>query len=313
MKYAVGVDIGGTTVKLGIFNMDGKLLDKWEIPTRVEDNGKNIISDIECSIQKKSSEMNIRKEEICGIGLGVPGPVGEDGTVYKCANLGWGNCNPAKEMKTFTNVPIKVGNDANVAALGEMWQGGAKGYQNVVMITLGTGIGSGIIIGGKIVTGRNGSAGEIGHINVNENETAVCGCGKSGCMEQFASANGIVRITKRYLATKPDIDSTLRSMNDFTCKDIFDEAAKGDVVAETMVNEAGYVIGKGLAIIANVINPEVFVIGGGVSKGGNLLLNPIKEYFKEFVFHAAEDTEIKIAELGNDAGIYGCAKLAISE
>lgn len=310
MKYAVGVDIGGTTVKMGIFHADGRLLDKWEIPTRVEKNGKNILSDIEAAVTGRLKKADIRTDDVCGIGLGVPGPVGEDGTVYKCANLGWGICNPAEEMRKLTSIPVKTANDANAAALGEMWQGSAKGCQNVVMVTLGTGIGSGIIIGGRILSGANGSAGEIGHINVNEEETDVCGCGRRGCMEQFASANGIVRVTRRYLAMKPEIGSALRS-KDFTCKDIFDEAAAGDVIADTMVSEAGYVIGKGLAIVANVVNPEVFVIGGGVSGAGDILLNPIREFYKEFVFHAAADTEIRLAELGNDAGIYGCAKLVM--
>lgn len=311
MKYAVGADIGGTSVKIGIFHTDGTLLEKWEIPTRVEEHGKNILSDIGASIRTGLEQAEIKTEEVCGIGLGVPGPVGKDGTVYKCANLGWGICNPIEEMKKIIDIPVKVANDANAAALGEMWQGSGRGHRDLVMITLGTGIGSGIIIDGKILNGTNGSAGEIGHINITEKETDVCGCGKRGCMEQFASANGIVRCTERYLSTKPEIASSLRLIKDFSCKDIFREAARGDVIADTMVSEAGYVIGKGLAIIANIINPEVFVIGGGVSQAGDLLLNPIKEFYKEFVFHAAKDTEIKLAELGNEAGIYGCAKMAI--
>lgn len=313
MKHAIGVDIGGTTVKLGIFNTHGTLLEKWEIPTRVEEHGKNIITDIVSAIHVKLKEAKISIESVIGIGLGVPGPVGEDGTVYKCANLGWGTCKPAEDMQRLTGISVKIANDANVAALGEMWQGGGRGHQNVVMVTLGTGVGSGIIIGGKILPGKNGSAGEIGHINVCERETEICGCGKRGCMEQYASANGIVRATKRYLATVPEIKSTLRTIENLTCKEIFEQALAGDAIAETMVSEAGYVIGKGLAMIANTLDPEVFVIGGGVSRAGEQLLKPVREFYKEFSFHAAANTEIKQAELGNDAGIYGCAKMVMRE
>lgn len=311
MKYAVGADVGGTSVKMGIFSINGILLKKWEIPTRTEERGKHILSDISKSICKELKQEGIETGEVCGIGLGVPGPVGRDGAVYKCPNLGWGICNPVEEMRKLIDIPIRAVNDANAAALGEMWQGSAKSCRDVVMITLGTGIGSGIIIDGKILNGTHGSAGEIGHINTTEEETDVCGCGRRGCMEQFASASGIVRVTRRYLSAKPEIASSLRSIEDFSCKDILCEAEKGDVIADTMVNEAGYVIGKGLAILANILDPEVFVIGGGVSQAGEILLKPIREFYEEFVFHTARNTEIRLAELGNEAGIYGCAKLAI--
>ena len=292
-KYGFGVDIGGTTCKMGLFETTGILVEKWEIPTRKENNGENVLPDVADSIEKKLSEKNIDREEIQGVGIGVPGPVTSEGIVQCCVNLGWGVVNVAEEMGKRTGFKIKVGNDANVAALGEMWQGGGKGHRNVVMVTLGTGVGGGIIVDGKIVAGSHGAGGEIGHIMVDETETETCGCGKRGCLEQYASATGVVRLAKRKLAATEE------------------ETKAGDKVAGEVVEQMADILGTALAGIACVVDPEVFVIGGGVSKAGSIVTDSVKKYFMEKTFHACKDAEFALAKLGNDAGMYGCVQMIL--
>ena len=305
-KYVFGVDIGGTTVKLGFFSTEGELLDKWEITTRKDEGGAYILSDIAASIEEKLSKDGIDKTDIQGVGMGVPGPVKEDGTVLKCVNLGWGVINAAQELSDLIGLPVKVGNDANMAALGEYWQGGGKGYENVVMVTLGTGVGGGIIINGKMLAGVNGAGGEIGHMTIDLDEQDVCNCGKKGCLEQYASATGIVRLANRALQTS-DKPSTLREVKYISAKEIFDAAKSGDNLATELIEEFGKRLGLALANIACVVDPEVFVIGGGVSKAGDILIDATQKYFKEYAFHACRNTKFELATLGNDAGMYGGA------
>lgn len=219
--------------------------------------------------------------------------------------------NVENELGQITGLKVRAGNDANVAALGEMWQGGGKGYRNMVMVTLGTGVGGGIIINEHILAGINGAAGEIGHIPMRDDETETCGCGKKGCLEQYASATGIVRMTKEYLEKNPNVKTTLKEMVEFTAKDIFDAAKNGDKAALIMVDEVGCMLGKALASIACTVNPEVFVIGGGMAKAGDILLDAIKKYYTQYVFHAACETIFKHAELSNNAGIYGGVRLVL--
>ncbi len=304
-KYGFGVDIGGTTIKMGFFETDGTLLDKWEIKTDTSNNGENILYDVAKAVDNKLAQEAISKDEVQGIGIGVPGPVRGDGTVNRCVNLGWGVFNVAEKLSSLTGINVKVGNDANVAALGEMWQGGAKGCQDVVMVTLGTGVGGGIIVDGKIVAGFHGAGGEIGHITVNPDEIEACNCGKYGCLEQYTSATGIVRMAKRKLAKTQD-DTSLRSIENVTAKDIFDAAKAGDEVAKELVDELGEILGSALATISCVVNPEAIVVGGGVSKAGAILIDTIAEHFRENAFHACRETRFELATLGNDAGIYGC-------
>ncbi|GEA30438.1 MULTISPECIES: ROK family glucokinase [Clostridium] len=307
-KYIFGVDIGGTTVKLGLFETEGTLLEKWEIKTRKEEKGKYIIKDIVETIENKLNENNISKTEVLGIGIGVPGPVKDDGTVLKCVNLGWKVFNIVDQVNKLVKLPIKAANDANVAALGEMWRGGGKGYKNAVMVTLGTGVGGGIIVDGKIISGSNGAGGEIGHIKVSDNETECCGCGNKGCLEQYASATGIVSLANKALKnTKTKSD--LKNFGNLSAKDIFDSAKAGDELALELVDDFGNRLGKALANIACVIDPEIFVIGGGVSKNGSFLIESITKYFKENAFHISRNTKFELAKLGNDAGIYGAARL----
>ena len=311
-KYAYGVDIGGTTVKIGFFETTGKLVDTWEIPTRTENDGELILPDIAESIKENNEKNSITTDDIEGIGMGVPGPVKDDGTVLKCVNLGWGVFNVEKALSVICGgVKVKAGNDANVAALGEIWQGGGKGYEDVVMITLGTGVGGGIIRGGKIVAGTNGAAGEIGHMPMIDDESECCGCGKKGCLEQYASANGLVNVAEKYIAAHRTVETELDLNAGFTAKDVCDAAKAGDKAGLAAVEESMRLLGKAMASVSCVIDPQVFVVGGGLSKAGNIIIDTASKYYKEYAFHASRETEIKLATLGNAAGMYGGVKMVI--
>lgn len=309
-KYVFGVDVGGTTVKLGLFDEGGTVLDKWEIPTRTENSGANILPDIAESILNKMSEKAITKEDVAGVGIGAPGPVDGEGIIHKAVNLGWDEMNLKKELTTLLGgIRVEGGNDANVAALGEMWKGGGQGHKNLVAVTLGTGVGGGIIVNGKIMTGATGSGGEIGHIHVEDDEAEACGCGNYGCLEEYASATGITRLANRKLKAS-DKDSVLRQ-GEVSAKTVFDAVKAGDELAIEIAQQFGDYLGKGLAVIAGVINPEVFVIGGGVSKAGEVLFEYIRPSFDKTVFHGCKETLFALATLGNDAGIYGAAKMVL--
>ena len=310
MKYGFGVDLGGTTVKLAYFDEIGNLLDKWEIPTVRTDNGAQILPDIAAAIKGYLAEKNIPSAEIIGVGIGVPGPVLPDGTVNKCINLGWGVFNIEQTLADLSGFPVKAGNDATVAALGECWKGGGAGCNNMVFATLGTGVGGGIVLNGNVIHGTHGAGGEIGHMVLNRNETETCGCGKKGCVEQYCSATGVVRIAKQFLA-KSDTPSSLRSVDPLTCKDVFDAGAAGDSLAGEILEQVYSYMGEFLANICCVIDPEAVVLGGGVSKAGQPLLDGTKRYYIKHVFHATRDVRFALAVLGNDAGAYGAFKLAL--
>ena len=310
-KYAFGVDIGGTSVKMGLFDADGVVLEKWEIPTNTADGGKAVLPDIAASIDEKLAQKNIVREEIIGIGMGVPGPVDNHGNVLRCVNLGWGFFNVEETLSGMTGMKVRAGNDANVAALGEMWKGGGKGHKSIVMVTLGTGVGGGVIVDGRILAGANGAGGEIGHMPVNKHETERCGCGNRGCLEQYASATGIVRMARIKLE-QTDCQTVLRGIEKPTAKDVLDAAKAGDKIGLELLDELGERLGTALARIAVVCNPEVFVIGGGVSRAGTILTGAIEKHFKEKAFHAIAETPIVLAELGNDAGMYGGVKMVLS-
>ena len=312
-KYVVGVDVGGTTVKLGMFDVNGDVTAKWEIPTRTEDGGKLILPDIADSIKKEIVAHDISAEDVIGVGIGVPGPVDDKGVVHKAVNLGWDRDFSLVDAMAplLPNMPVKGGNDANVAALGEMWKGGGQGCSNLVAVTLGTGVGGGIIINGRLVNGSTGAGGEIGHIHIEDNEIEACGCGNYGCLEEYASATGIVRLANRELASSDDA-SVLRDQK-ITAKSVFDAVKAGDALAIRVAEKFGDYLGKGLAIIAGVVNPEIFVIGGGVSKAGDVLFDYIRPSFEKTVFHGSKNTRFALATLGNDAGIYGAAKLVLED
>ncbi len=312
-KYCFGVDLGGTTVKIGLFTPEGEVVEKWEIPTRTQENGSKILPDIADAILAKMQEREIAKEAVIGVGIGVPGPVDDAGMVYRAVNLGWDVFNINETLSGLLGIDVKAGNDANVAALGEMWCGGAKGYKDIVLATLGTGIGGGIITNGKIVTGSRGAGGEIGHMHLVDDEPDACGCGNHGCFEQYGSATGIVRLAKRRLAASEE-DSVLRTAQaegTLSAKAVFDAVKDGDKVACEIAEEYGMYLGKGLAAVAAVVNPEVFVLGGGVSKAGEILFQFIEKNYQKYTFHACQNAVFKLATLGNDAGIYGAAKLVL--
>ncbi len=308
-KYCFGADIGGTTVKLGLFNTEGNILDKWEIKTHTENEGSAILPDTAAAILAKMEERKLNPEEVAGIGVGVPGPVSIDGIVPHTANLGWGYKEVTKELSERTGLPCKAGNDANVAALGEMWMGGAKGHKDVLLLTLGTGVGGGIIVDGKILTGAHGAGGEIGHIHVEDQIEEHCGCGNQGCLEQFASATGIARLARAALAESEE-PSILRE-GEVTAKAVFDALKEGDELAKRVVERFGRYLGTAISVMAGILDPEVIVIGGGVSKAGWILLDYIRRYYKPYAYKSSKETEFALAQLGNDAGIYGCAKLIL--
>lgn len=310
MKYGFGVDLGGTTVKIAYFDETGNMLCKWEIPTDRTDDGKNILPDIANSIKSYLQDNSIDPANIVGVGIGVPGAVLPDGTVNKCINLGWGVFNIEKKLSELTGFPVKAGNDATVAAMGECWKGGGQGCKNLVFATLGTGVGGGIVVGGKVIHGIHGAGGEIGHLVLNRDETEQCNCGKHGCVEQYCSATGIVRLAKKHL-NAVDAPSSLRSLENLTCKDVFDAGAAGDKAALEILEQVYSYLGEFLANVCCVTDPEVIVLGGGVSKAGKPLIDGVRRYYQKFVFHAAKDTRIELATLGNDAGAYGAFKLAL--
>ncbi|MBO7334803.1 MAG: ROK family glucokinase [Lachnospiraceae bacterium] len=309
MKYVFGVDIGGTTVKMGLLSDEGKCLEKWEINTDKSNGGEKILPDVAASIEAKLKEKNISKDDVIGVGAGVPGPVDSKGVVHKAVNLGWGTFDAAETLSKLTGLKAMVGNDANVAALGEMWLGGGIGYSDIVMVTLGTGVGGGIIIDGKIVNGSSGAGGEIGHMHMKDDEEKACGCGGHGCLEQYASATGISRTASEKFASWGR--ETVLTKDDLSAKAVFDGVKAGDELCIEIATEFGNVLGKGLAMIAAVVNPEAFVIGGGVSKAGEILLNYITPSFDKYAFSGSKNAKMVLATLGNDAGMYGAAKLVL--
>jgi len=312
-EYCIGIDIGATSIKMGLFETSGKLLNKWEIDTNKEDNGRYILSEIVSSLNHQlglQDELKIEHSNIKGIGIGIPGPVTGDGNVSASVNLGWVNVSVKDQLKQLIDIPVKVGNDANVATLGEMWQGSGKGYKNLVMITLGTGVGGGVVIDEKIVSGFYGAAGEFGHMPIIYDEVVRCNCGKCGCLEQAASATGIINEAKKRIERK-DIKSILDKVENLTAYDIFEAAKAGDELANQVIDRAAKYLGIAMASITGVIDPEVFIIGGGVSGAGQILLDLVKKHYMENVLFLSKDTQIKLAALKNDAGIYGAARMVL--
>lgn len=305
-EYIFGVDVGGTSIKAGMFTTDGTLLDKWQIPTDKSRDGNNILPDIAGSLKNKMNQKGIDKERFIGVGVGVPGPVDKNGIVHRCVNLGWGVFSIADCMAELTGMKVMASNDANVAALGEMWKGSGMGFKNIVFITLGTGVGGGIVCDGRLIVGENGSAGEIGHITVDINEKSQCTCGKHGCLEQYASATGMAAQARKLIESGMET-----SLNDVNAKAIVDGAKKGDKLCLLVMEKMGYALGLGLSHAGEICDPEVYIIGGGVSKAGDFILGFIEKYYKEYSFHAVRNAKFKIASLGNDAGIYGAAGLLL--
>ena len=312
-EYAFGIDLGGTTAKIGLFTTSGALLEKWEVATDTSNAGEHILENLAAAILGKMNEQGIQPEQVEGVGIGVPGPVLDSSIVpIVCANLGgWGERNVSAQLSGLLNgLKVLVGNDANVAALGEIWMGAAKGAKNAVMVTLGTGVGGGVVVNGKVIDGVHGAGGEIGHITVNRHETATCGCGKHGCLEQYSSATGVVRCMKKLLDENPDTPCVLRG-TEFAAKDVFDAARNGDALAAREVDEMSDTLGMALANIASTVDPEAFLVGGGVARTGDVLFAPLNKHFQEYAFKSCREIPIKQASLGNDAGIYGAVRLIV--
>ncbi|MGN0307395.1 MAG: ROK family glucokinase [Lachnospiraceae bacterium] len=308
-RYCFGVDVGGTTIKMGLFTVEGELLEKWEIPTRTENQSEAVLPDVAAAVKGKMAEKGIDKQEVAGVGFGVPGPVTSEGVIVMNANLGWRNKHVSEELEELTGLPCKGGNDVKTAGLGEMWRGGAAGYKDAVFITLGTGVGAAIIVDSKVILGSKGAAGEVGHIKVDGEITQPCGCGGIGCMEQFASAPGIVRMAKQLLE-ESDRPSLLRE-GEITAKAVFDAVKAGDEVAKEVAEKFGHYLGYALAATAAIVDPEAFIIGGGVSRAGDILIEYVQKYYKQYVWPGCRDKEFVLAKLGNDAGIYGAASYVL--
>jgi glucokinase len=308
----IGADIGGTTVKLAFIKTDGSIEEKWEIPTNTEQQGKSIPADISQSIDKKLKEMKIHKEAVIGIGAGAPGFVNTNtGFIHEAVNIGWKNFDFGSHLKELTGVPVWIDNDANLAALGENWLGAGKGCTELIAVTLGTGVGGGIIANGNVLNGANGTAAELGHVTVVPDGGAPCNCGKTGCLETVSSATGIVRIAKEVAKSYPESSlHTVANNGELTAKDVFDAADAGDEAAVKVILEVTDVLGMAIANMAIAINPEKIVIGGGVSKAGAQLLTPLEEAYRKYALRrTAEASHFEIAELGNDAGVIGGAYL----
>lgn len=312
-KYALGVDLGGTTIKFGLFTSDGRLLEKWRIKTRKGNQGEFILADIAWEVNTKLKTKDIHKEEVVGLGIGIPGAVLENGYVAPCVNLDqWGGSEVIPILTQMCDLEVRITNDANAAALGEMWQGSARGSHNFVFITLGTGVGGCIVLDGKVVFGTHGAGGEIGHIKVRDDKTWTCGCGKKGCLEQYASATGLERQARTTLADTKEY-SVLRAYTaPLTAEIIFDAARSGDSIALKLLDNFVVDLGKALAAVTCICDPGMIVIGGGISAAGDILLNAIKEKYIDFAFPSTERTEFRLAQLGNDAGIFGAAKLILN-
>ncbi len=312
-EYAFGIDLGGTTAKIGLFTTTGDLLEKWEVPTDTSDQGARILPNLAAAVQDKMAQRSLSPDQIEGVGLGVPGPVQDSSVVaIVCANLGgWGDCDAGAQLSQLLGgLRVQVGNDANVAALGEIWMGAAKGCRSAVMVTLGTGVGGGVVADGKLIEGAHGAGGEIGHITVNPQEPAQCGCGKHGCLEQYSSATGVVRCMNKLLEQNPDVPCTLRG-RDFAAKDVFDAARSGDKLAQQEVEDMTLTLALALGNIAAITDPEMFLVGGGVARAGDVLLEPLSRHYQANAFLSCRNTPIRLASLGNDAGIYGAVRLIV--
>lgn len=314
MKRILAADIGGTTCKLGIFTSDFELLEKWEIPTDIADEGIRILEDIHQAFKSKVGSREYSTESIIGIGIGVPGPVDfNNGILNGAINLNWTKQMPiAAEFEAISGIPAIVDNDANVAALGEQFKGAGSGHKDVVMVTLGTGVGGGVVSNGMLIHGHGGAAGEIGHIYVDYNQRFQCNCGKKGCLETVASATGMKNLALHYYGsgmTETLLEAEIEA-GSLSAKAIVEAAVQDDELALKVVDEVAHFIAVALSTLSAATNPKYFILGGGVSRAGRMLTDRIETYYRPLTFSPAyEGTEIVMAELGNDAGIYGAARL----
>ncbi len=313
-KRGIGVDVGGTEVKFGLFSGEGELLRRWKIPTDRTDNCANVIRGIAESIRREMAADGLSLTDLAGIGMAVPGPVQPDGFVEVCVNLHWKKRYPARELSGLLDgVRVEIGNDANAAALGEAWKGGGAGVQDAVLFTLGTGVGGGVILGGKILNGHHGIGGEVGHMHVRDGETEVCNCGGRGCLEQVASATGIVREAKRAMENS-SAPTRMREFGEkITAKDVCDLGRAGDPMADAVMETVARYLGIAISHVCVTVDPEVFIIGGGVSRAGSYLIDKIQKYFRQYTTISQNHADVVLATLGNDAGIYGAVRMVLAD
>lgn len=310
MGVIIGVDVGGTQIKFGLFSEEYALIKKWSCKTDLAESGRRIIPSAAEEIYRMLEEKGIGREEVYGIGMGIPGPVDSEGYVRNCVNLHWNNFHVVREMKHFfPKAAIAAENDANAAAFGEYYRGAGRAFSSMMLVTLGTGVGGGIVLNGQILSGAHSIAGEIGHVTVYPDEESVCNCGNHGCVDQFASATGIVRYMKKLLAGT-EADSMLRGLGKMTAKEICEAADRGDGLAVKCLDKCLGALGIGLGYFSHAFDPEVYVIGGGVSNAGKITIESIEKEYCRHIRLAEKGAVFCIAELGNDAGITGAALLA---
>lgn len=317
-KKVIGIDLGGTTAKIGILNQTGAIESSWSVGTDISNKGANIVPNIIASINQKLADLKLTSADFLGIGMGSPGTVNrEQGTVIGAYNLNWKTLQPIRELtEEGTGIPFFIDNDANVAALGEQWVGAGNEEANVAFITLGTGVGGGLIVDGKLIHGALDAAGEIGHITVEPNGYE-CTCGKKGCLEQYASATGVVHLARDMgytYAGNSELKNKIEAEELIDAKLVFDLAKANDPLAVLVIDRFVYYLALALGNVANLLNPSTIILGGGVSKAGDFLAEKVRQAIKEFTFPTIRKvTKIKIAQLGNDAGMIGAASLVLNE
>lgn len=308
MRYGFGVDIFGPNIKIGFFDETGELLDKWKLTFPTLQAGNQILPTVAEEIENYVSRKMLFEDDIIGIGVGIPGPVNDSGTVNKCVNLGWGVFNIDRALSGLTGYRVKSSNNANLSALGEYWKG--NGSKNMVFMAMNTGLGGGIVSGGSLVFGAHGGGGEIGHIVINRDEKEACTCGRYGCAEQYCSPPGIVRVARRHLAATKT-PSVLRNARYFDYKNVLDAAASGDRIAKEIMDQVYDYAGQALASVCCVSNPDTIVLGGEFCKIGQSSLAGISKAFDKYIFHANENVRFELAALDTDACIHGAFKLVL--
>lgn len=308
MRYGFGVDIFGAETKIGCFDETGKLLKKWKIPTPMKAPGNQILPAIAEEIESFLSRNRIFEDDVIGIGVGIPGPVNNTGMVNKCVNFGWGIFNINRALSGLTGFKVASGNIANLAALGECWKG--SGSRNMVFIAMNTGLGGAVVCDGNVVHGAHGGGGELGHIVINRNEREACTCGRFGCVEQYCSPTGIIRVANRYLDSNRT-PSVLRKRPLTDYQQVVSVAASGDKAAQDILNQIYDYLGYFLSGVCCVTNPDTIVLGGEFSKLGPGVLDGVSNSFSRYIFHANQNVRFQFARLGTDACIYGAFKMLL--
>lgn len=311
-KFAVGVDIGGTNIKSALLDINGKIYHKIEFPTEAHRGWEDVLNRIYHGIHQLINLEACKVSDILGIGLGIPGlPNFTTGEVLWGPNIGWEKVPAGSWLSGKLGLPVYIDNDGNVAAYGEFWAGAGKNAKILAAVTIGTGVGAGIIINGNVLRGVGGAAGEFGHMIILP-DGPTCSCGRKGCLETLTSATAIVKAAER--AIDEGHETSLAKLRQINAKAIFQGAAAGDKVSQEIIDELAYYLGIGLANITNLLNPDLILIGGGVSRGGSLLMNPLRKYTLENSLPTAgQQVKIELAQLGNDAGAVGAAGIVFAE